>query len=254
MAKSEDMIPQDTAVVVASVVTVDEETKARAYLEAIRWPDGPSCPFCRETQDITAAKAPPGRFRCGSCHATFTVATGSQMEHSRLPLHKWLKLLNQLNINKNNNVVAQVLLLFTMVTTDPGLHIMADGHVIRSVWVAKMVHRFLVPAGTTEITILSRSVVPAELQATEKDFRRLGVVLQEIRLFTDDFSFTWHHSDPALQEGFHAAEPGHRWTNGHAVLPSLYDLDITGPFTLEVQLAESGLNYQLPAQGRRAGL
>src|SRR5262249_34913874 len=49
------------------------------------------CHRCGEAQRIYATKR-PGRYRCGSpeCRKDFTVTTGTVMERSHIPLHKWL--------------------------------------------------------------------------------------------------------------------------------------------------------------------
>ena len=71
-----------------------DEDKARAYLEAQRWPDGVICPFCGQ---IGAAKPLPatgalgvGWWHCGDCRKKFTVRVGTLYERSHVPLHKWL--------------------------------------------------------------------------------------------------------------------------------------------------------------------
>lgn len=229
----------------------NSEADARAYLEAVRWPYGPFCPYCRETQNIgrlSEAATLTETLRCGFCGTSFTVATGSMMEQSRLPLYKWLVLLRQLNAGDDRATSAQIAQLFGLTATDPDLKISADGRILRANAVLNMVHHFNVPAGTTEIIILSRSVVPAELSLALKDFRRLGVCLKEIRAQNADFSHVWHNNDSSLSGGFYPSEEGHRWTNGRAVLPSLYEHDIAGPFTVEIHLADAKLLYALAAK------
>jgi transposase-like protein len=69
------------------------ETKAREFLEASRWPDGPVCPFCgqQDTAHPLGGKSMgPGWFFCSGCRDKFTVRTGTVMERSHIPLHKWL--------------------------------------------------------------------------------------------------------------------------------------------------------------------
>jgi transposase-like protein len=69
-----------------------DETKARAYFEAIRWPNGPYCPHCGETQRVYRLEGKshrPGLFRCNGCGGQFTVTNGSVMESSHIPLNKW---------------------------------------------------------------------------------------------------------------------------------------------------------------------
>jgi transposase-like protein len=69
------------------------ETKAREFLEVSRWPDGPVCPFCgqQDTAHSLGGKSMgPGWFFCSGCRDKFTVRTGTVMERSHIPLHKWL--------------------------------------------------------------------------------------------------------------------------------------------------------------------
>jgi len=72
--------------------------KAREYLEGLRWPDGPVCPHCENSQGakiwkITASKEKKireGLHHCGCCDRHFTVTIGTIFEDSHIPLHKWL--------------------------------------------------------------------------------------------------------------------------------------------------------------------
>jgi transposase-like protein len=70
------------------------EDKARSFLEAQRWPDGPVCPFC-DQQETIAALPPKGSlgkgwYHCRECRKKFTVRVGTLYERSHIPLHKWL--------------------------------------------------------------------------------------------------------------------------------------------------------------------
>jgi transposase-like protein len=70
-----------------------DEDKAREYLEAQRWPDGPYCPHCGELENIKRLKGKshrPGLHQCNSCRGHFTVTVGTLYERSKIPLHKWL--------------------------------------------------------------------------------------------------------------------------------------------------------------------
>jgi len=71
-----------------------DETKARAHLESIRWPDGrPYCPHCGEAEKVYRLHGKshrPGLLHCNSCSGSFTVTTGSVMESSHVPLNKWV--------------------------------------------------------------------------------------------------------------------------------------------------------------------
>jgi transposase-like protein len=67
--------------------------KARVYLEAVQWPNGPVCPFCGETKRIgvlSSAKVRPGLKKCYACRKQFTVTVGTIFEDSHVPLNKWL--------------------------------------------------------------------------------------------------------------------------------------------------------------------
>ena len=61
---------------------------ARTYFEGRLWPNGVICPVCGLGERITARKA--GYYRCNQCEEDFTVRTGTIMERSHIPLHKWL--------------------------------------------------------------------------------------------------------------------------------------------------------------------
>jgi transposase-like protein len=70
-----------------------DETAARTFLEAQRWPDGPVCPHCGSVENIRKLKGKshrPGLYQCNSCREHFTVTVGTVYERSHIPLHKWL--------------------------------------------------------------------------------------------------------------------------------------------------------------------
>jgi len=64
---------------------------ARAYLETLRWPEGPVCPHCGVVGHAYAIK-PAGTYRCAeaACRGNFTVTMNSPMERSHIALHKWV--------------------------------------------------------------------------------------------------------------------------------------------------------------------
>jgi transposase-like protein len=66
-----------------------DEEAARAWFEAARWPNGPTCPHCKSTKHYATKKA--GRYRCGNkeCRKNFTVMTGTVMERSHAKLTQW---------------------------------------------------------------------------------------------------------------------------------------------------------------------
>ena len=70
-----------------------DEDAARAYLESVRWPDGPFCPHCGVTEGIrplAGESMGPGWYYCAACQDKFTVRMGAIFERSHIPLHKWL--------------------------------------------------------------------------------------------------------------------------------------------------------------------
>ena len=69
------------------------EDKAREFLEASRWPDGPVCPFCGQLDTVKplgGKSMGPGWYFCNDCREKFTVRVGTLYERSHIPLHKWL--------------------------------------------------------------------------------------------------------------------------------------------------------------------
>src|SRR5260370_41404123 len=71
----------------------NDENKAREFLEASRWPDGPVCPFCGQLDTVKrlgGKSMGPGWFHCSDCRDKFTCRTGTLYERSHIPLHKWL--------------------------------------------------------------------------------------------------------------------------------------------------------------------
>lgn len=68
--------------------------KARIYLEAQVWPNGPVCPHCGvESQDhykLEGKSTRPGLYKCKDCRRPFTVTVGTVFERSKIPLNKWL--------------------------------------------------------------------------------------------------------------------------------------------------------------------
>ena len=68
--------------------------KAREYLEALRWPNGPVCPHCGTLGNHLSLQGPkyrPGLFKCANCYEQFTVTVGTVFERSKVPLNLWLQ-------------------------------------------------------------------------------------------------------------------------------------------------------------------
>lgn len=71
-----------------------DDDAARAHLESLLWPNGPTCPRCgaREAR-VTLLKGKrtrPGVYKCKDCRKPFTVTVGTVMERSKIPLAKWV--------------------------------------------------------------------------------------------------------------------------------------------------------------------
>jgi transposase-like protein len=68
-----------------------DETKAREHIEASRWANGVTCPHCGSDHvRRMGGKTQAGMFLCNDCRDKFTCRTGTVMERSHVPLHKWL--------------------------------------------------------------------------------------------------------------------------------------------------------------------
>ena len=69
-----------------------DETKAREYLERLRWPQGPTCPHCGsfDATRLVGKKHRAGLVQCNDCREQFTVTVGTVFERSKVPLNKWL--------------------------------------------------------------------------------------------------------------------------------------------------------------------
>lgn len=75
---------------------------ARALIEGIRWPDGPVCSHCGSINHAYAVTGRAGLYRCAEpeCRKDFTCTTGTVMERSKVPLHKWMIAFYLMNASK----------------------------------------------------------------------------------------------------------------------------------------------------------
>jgi transposase-like protein len=83
---------RDSAMNLTDPIFTDAD-KAREYLEAERWPNGPICPHCGGTdknRKLEGKAHRPGLYQCGDCREQFTVTVGTVFERSKVPLNKWL--------------------------------------------------------------------------------------------------------------------------------------------------------------------
>src|SRR5690606_37044321 len=89
-----------------SALFVDED-KAREFLEAKRWPDGPACPHCGEMEPYKLTAKPgsakpvrKGVYKCRGCRKQFTVRIGTIFEESKILLCKWLMAIHLMTSSK----------------------------------------------------------------------------------------------------------------------------------------------------------
>jgi transposase-like protein len=89
-----------------------DETKAREWLEARVWPNGPVCAHCGVASEhvtkLEGEKHRPGLYQCNECREQFTVTVGTVFERSKIPLTKWLAALFLLTASKKGVSARQV--------------------------------------------------------------------------------------------------------------------------------------------------
>jgi hypothetical protein len=128
-------------------------------------------------------------------------------------------------------------------THDPGLHLTADGEIVRAASARDAIYQFAVPSGTRRVALASRRAVPAEVYPDSLDRRALGVPVERIILCGAGLRVEIGHDWPALGDGFHDDEAAHRWSDGRGLLPEGLVGCFSGAITIEVHLAASALIY-----------
>jgi hypothetical protein len=92
--------------------------------------------------------------------------------------------------------------------------------------------RVRLPQGARDVRLLSRTWVPAQTRAGESDTRSLGVAVGRLWLDGREVAL----DSPGLAAGWHAPEPGWRWTDGDAALAvagardAAFELALTGTY------------------------
>jgi len=136
-------------------------------------------------------------------------------------------------------------------TTDAAMHLLADGRPVWPISVERNNHVFVLPPGVSDIRLVSRSAVPADLRAYTDDQRRLGVAVVSMILRLDGECAVIPADHPDLAQGWHAPEYqdcafARRWTDGNARLP----VPITDRVvTLEIRLDQT-TTYQIEEAAR----
>src|SRR3974377_126362 len=89
-----------------------DEAKARGWLEARVWPQGPVCAHCGAASDqvtkLEGEKHRPGLYQCNQCREQFTVTVRTVFERSKIPLTKWLAALFLMTASKKGVSAHQV--------------------------------------------------------------------------------------------------------------------------------------------------
>jgi transposase-like protein len=86
---------------------------AIAYLERLRWPNGPVCPHCGEGERKhyhlkTQSKETRKLWKCAACRKQFTVTVGTIFEDSHITLDKWLLAFHLLCSSKKGMSALQI--------------------------------------------------------------------------------------------------------------------------------------------------
>jgi len=85
------------------------EEAAAQHIEVSRWNGEPSCPHCGSVNATRLkGKTQAGYFQCNDCRDKFTVRTGTVMERSHVPLHKWLLAMHLLSSSKKGISASQI--------------------------------------------------------------------------------------------------------------------------------------------------
>lgn len=66
-----------------------DERACAAYLEAVRWPDGFSCPVCGVRDEAQRIVTRPRVLRCRHCRNEISLTAGTVMHATRTPLQVW---------------------------------------------------------------------------------------------------------------------------------------------------------------------
>lgn len=72
-----------------SPLIFSNEDEAVAYFTAVRWRNGPRCPYCEA--DRVYHFTDRRTHRCADCRRKFTIRAGTIFEDSRLSMAQWLR-------------------------------------------------------------------------------------------------------------------------------------------------------------------
>lgn len=125
-------------------------------------------------------------------------------------------------------------------TADPGLIVQQDG---ASVPVAVCGPRWVAKLSECDqpVRLVSRCWVPAHVAPDESDTRVLGIAISRLWLDGREVSL----ESTGFRDGWHAPEPGLRWTNGDGVLA------VAGAREMMVEIAMTGRYWKAERPGSR---
>lgn len=85
--------------------------KAREYLEALRWPNGVTCPHCGVVGNALKLEGKayrPGLYKCRDCRDQFSVTVGTVFERSKIALNVWLQAVHLMSASKKGMSAKQL--------------------------------------------------------------------------------------------------------------------------------------------------
>ena len=85
-----------------------DEAKALVHIEASRWNGTPFCGHCGSVKAHRLVGKMVGYFQCNDCREKFTIRTGTIMERSHVPLHKWLLAMHLMAASKKGMSAKQM--------------------------------------------------------------------------------------------------------------------------------------------------
>jgi len=139
------------------------------------------------------------------------------------------------------------------VTTDPALHIVVKGQKLQPLSAENGLYTFLLPAGTTEVTLVSRVGKLTDTRPWVEDRRCFGVYVERILLRGPGGIRQVPLDHPQMSRGWWAVERYgtvlRRWSDGNAALslPA-----VGGPVVLEIRASAGGMAYVTSANRQHA--
>ncbi len=135
-------------------------------------------------------------------------------------------------------LLAQALCLGHAMGDDPGLRLLVDGAEVFANSHGRQ-WRVRLPETTQCVRLISHVWSPAQMRPDQEDTRALGVAISRIWLDGREVSL----ESSGLSGGWHAPEPGWRWTDGDAVLA------LAGVRELAFAIAMTGSYWQRTSPG-----